>query len=81
MPMPWGQPKTIYSLVDRGMKQLTVRNTTPESQGNSQIKVITNWQYSEEVSHGFRRLMLLLLQERTGNGEKTTERECDRPGN
>ena len=50
-----------------------------KSQRNSQGKLITNWQYAEEVSPSFRKLMMLLLQERIGNGEQATEREFKRP--
>ena len=46
-----------------------------KSQRNSQIKVVTSWQHTEEVPPAFKRLMALLLQPRenqpkeTGRGE------------
>ena len=33
-----------------------------KNQRNSQIKVVTRWQHTEEVSLAFKRLMSLLLQ-------------------
>jgi hypothetical protein len=50
-----------------------------KSQRDSQIKVVTNWQHTQEANPAFRRLMLLLLQERIENGEKATQRESNRP--
>ena len=50
---------------------------TVKSQKDSQIKV--DWQHTEEVSLAFKRLMMLLLRERIGNGEKATGRESNRP--
>jgi hypothetical protein len=38
-------------------------NELNKSQGNSRIVVMTNWQYTEEMSLAFTRLMTLLLQE------------------
>jgi len=51
-----------------------------KSQKDSQCKVITNWQHTQEVSPAFKRLMMLLLQERNGNGEQR-RREDNRPDN
>ncbi|MFC2045697.1 hypothetical protein ACFLUH_03360 [Chloroflexota bacterium] len=48
------------------------------SKDHSQISVVTNWQYTEEINPGFRRLMQILLEIR-GNEEKQAERESGRP--
>jgi hypothetical protein len=61
------------------MRQRTVKNNTRKSQRDSQIEVVTSWQHTEEVPPAFKRLMMLLLRERIGNGEKATERESNRP--
>jgi len=45
--------------------------------GNS-LEVVTRWQYTAEASAAFKRLLALLLKERSENGEKTTERESTR---
>jgi len=42
-----------------GMEEHLVKN---KSQRDSQIKVITNWQHTEQPSPAFKRLMNLLLQ-------------------
>ena len=39
-----------------------------KNQRNSQIKVVTRWDYTEEVPPAFKRLMSLLLQK--GNKKK-----------
>ena len=44
------------------------RTHNSKNQRDSQIKMVTNWQYTEEVSPTFKRLMSLLLQK--GNERK-----------
>ena len=61
------------------MERQGFKNNTSKRQKDSQIKVITKWHHAEEVPSEFKRLMMLLLQERIGNGEKATERESNRP--
>jgi len=59
---------------------MTVNRVRRKTQRDSQTKVIiTNWQHVEEPNPAFERLMMILLQERKGNGEKADEREYDRP--
>lgn len=55
-----------------------VSNRRNKGQNRSQLTVVARWQRSEEISPAFRRLMMVLLRERTENGEKTT-RESTRP--
>lgn len=44
-----------------------------KSQRDSQIKVVTNWQHTEQVSSGFRRLMCLLLEPKYNRITRTIE--------
>ncbi len=39
------------------------------------VRVKVDWQYTQEVSPAFKRLMMILLQERVENGEKANKRE------
>ena len=41
-----------------------VRSKRSKSQRDSQIKVVTDWKYTQEISPAFRRLMMLLLKPR-----------------
>ena len=59
--------------------ELQKAKSTTKNQKYSQIEVVASWQHTQEVSLTFKRLMMLLLQERIGNGEKATERESNRP--
>ena len=60
------------------MERQTVKSKKG-SQRDKPIKVSTNWRHTDEASPAFKRLMMLLLKERIGNGEKATERESNRP--
>ena len=40
------------------------RTHNSKNQRDSQIKVVTNWQHTEEVSPALKRLMMLLLEPR-----------------
>jgi len=55
-------------MVDKGNK----------NQQDSQIKIVTNWQNTQEPNPALRRLMEMLLRERFDDGEKV-RREPDRP--
>ena len=55
------------------MEGQTVKNNTRKSQRNSQIKVVTRWDYTEEPSPAFKRLISLLLQK--GSEAKTEGRD------
>ena len=46
------------------MEEQTVKSKK-NSQRDSQIKVVTNWQHTDEVSPAFKRLMMLLLSDRS----------------
>lgn len=64
-------PLFIWGVIELGEKQI---NKSSKNQRNTQIKVVTNWQYVEESSPAFRRLMMLLLKPRVEetNGKSTT---------
>jgi len=42
-----------------------------KSRSDSQLEVTVNWRHTQECSAAFKRLMMLLLEEKIGNGEKT----------
>lgn len=54
-------------LVERREEKI-VRSERSNSQRDSQIKVVTNWQHTQESNPAFKRLMSLLLQK--GNERK-----------
>ena len=45
---------------------------------DKKIRLEVKWRYTKEPSISFKHLMMLLLKERNGNGEKT-QRESKRP--
>ena len=46
-------------------------NNTRKSKKHSQIKVVTRWDYKEEVTPAFKRLMALLLKPRDSQSVET----------
>lgn len=44
------------------MVRQTVNSNTRKNRRDSQIKVVTKWDYTEEPSPAFKRLMMLLLK-------------------
>ena len=71
--------KILWSEAVRLSEVTQLIQKPPMTKCKSQIEVVTNWQHTDEASPAFKRLMMLLLRERIGNGEKATERESNRP--
>jgi len=55
------------------MEEQVVKNNTRKSQRDSQIKVTTSWQHTQELTPAFKKLMSLLLKPRPETNNRKEE--------